>query len=455
MFRFFFAFLALLLVDIGQALCAGITQVEVIPNGNEARVVVKGEYGSYRATGLRDPARLVLEFYRTELAHSIKKSVSQRQSPVRLVELLPWKDGARLVVYSRDPKKLFFYTLEEREGALSIQCGQASGKQATVAHEPALAQRPPSIYSGQRVSMDFYKTDIHNVMRVFGEITGKNIVLDERVKGEVTISLKDVPWDQALDMILDANNLVKEEKNGVVVVRPIAMEGPKAEGALVVKRISQKGMAGFRANSIGMGAEAKIASLLYQGRMLETQGERLKAMESYENAYLLLRSYPESLKTHHWVLSKLVDLSLKNGFMEKAYHYSKELLSITDDPWAAHVAAIGASILGREAEARMYFGIALSGGQNQPDLLFNYANFLEDIGDKRGALEVLNRYEQEFGPEPKVGLKIARLYSEMGDRSKACERYKELALVRSLVEEDFRAKVMEGIRAHCREGGRQ
>jgi len=454
MFRFILVFLALILIGRGEALCAGITQVEIISGGNEAKISVRGEYGPYRATGFKDPARLVLEFYRTELLPGVQKNIPLKDSPVRLLELMPWKDGVRMVVYSRDPKKLFSYAIDEREGELSIQCSVMDKRKALAQGDSPKEQRPLGVYSGQRITMDFYKTDIHNVMRVFSEITGRNIVLDERVKGEVTISLRDVPWDQALDMILDANNLVREERDGIMVIRPVILEGPKQEGALVVKKIPPKSMPGFRASSIGMAVEAKMASLLYQARMLEAQGEKQKAMESYENAYLILRSHPEALKAHHWIISKLVDLSLKNGYMEKAYHYAKELLTIADDPWAAHIAAIGSSMLGKEAEARMYFNIAMSGKETQPDLLFNYASFLEDIGDKQSAIGVLERYEQEFGPDLRVGLRIARLYGEIGDKLKACERFKELALVRSLDEEDFKARIIEGIRDNCGERGR-
>jgi type IV pilus assembly protein PilQ len=62
-------------------------------------------------------------------------------------------------------------------------------------------------YTGHPVSMDFQNADLRSVLRTFAEISGLNMVIDPNVQGSVDIVLTDVPWDQALDTILRANNL--------------------------------------------------------------------------------------------------------------------------------------------------------------------------------------------------------------------------------------------------------
>ena len=62
-------------------------------------------------------------------------------------------------------------------------------------------------YSGNPVSLDFQQADLRAVLRVFAEISGLNIVIDPAVRGTVDVALRDVPWDQALDIILRANKL--------------------------------------------------------------------------------------------------------------------------------------------------------------------------------------------------------------------------------------------------------
>ncbi len=62
-------------------------------------------------------------------------------------------------------------------------------------------------YTGQRISLDFKDADIVNVLRMLSEVGGENIVVTDDVKGRVTVRLVDVPWDQALDVVLQANRL--------------------------------------------------------------------------------------------------------------------------------------------------------------------------------------------------------------------------------------------------------
>ena len=64
------------------------------------------------------------------------------------------------------------------------------------------------IYTGEKIALDFYETDIKNVFRILREISGKNFIIDDDVKGKVTMTLeKPVPWDQILDLVLKMNQL--------------------------------------------------------------------------------------------------------------------------------------------------------------------------------------------------------------------------------------------------------
>ena len=67
---------------------------------------------------------------------------------------------------------------------------------------------PAQKYTGEKISLDFYDTDIKNVFRIIREISGKNFAIDKNVTGKVTLSLeKPVPWDQVLDLVLKMNQL--------------------------------------------------------------------------------------------------------------------------------------------------------------------------------------------------------------------------------------------------------
>jgi type IV pilus assembly protein PilQ len=77
-------------------------------------------------------------------------------------------------------------------------------------------------YSGNPISLDFQQADLRAVLRVFSEISGLNIVIDPAVKGTVDVALRDVPWDQALDIILRANKLGYIVDGTIVRIAPMA-----------------------------------------------------------------------------------------------------------------------------------------------------------------------------------------------------------------------------------------
>lgn len=81
----------------------------------------------------------------------------------------------------------------------------------------------PKEYTGQKIALDFYKTDIKNVFKILQQVSGKNYAVDKDVNGEVTISLeKPVPWDQVLDLILEMNQLGKVEEGDIIRIATTA-----------------------------------------------------------------------------------------------------------------------------------------------------------------------------------------------------------------------------------------
>jgi type IV pilus assembly protein PilQ len=84
---------------------------------------------------------------------------------------------------------------------------------------PQTAQR----YTGHPVSLDFSGADLRSVLRTFAEISGLNIVIDPTIQGTVDVSLRDVPWDQALDIILRANRLGYSVDGTIVRIAPLTV----------------------------------------------------------------------------------------------------------------------------------------------------------------------------------------------------------------------------------------
>jgi type IV pilus assembly protein PilQ len=102
----------------------------------------------------------------------------------------------------------------------------AQGAPAAAAPQPAPQQ--PVVptqprYTGNPVSLDFQGADLRAVLRTFSEISGLNLVIDPTIQGTVDVALRDVPWDQALDIILRANKLGYVVDGTIVRVAPLTV----------------------------------------------------------------------------------------------------------------------------------------------------------------------------------------------------------------------------------------
>jgi type IV pilus assembly protein PilQ len=78
-------------------------------------------------------------------------------------------------------------------------------------------------YTGRRIDLDFKGADIHNILRLLADVGQMNIVTSDEVKGEVTIKMRDVPWDQALDVVLRAKGLGSVREGNLVRVAPLSV----------------------------------------------------------------------------------------------------------------------------------------------------------------------------------------------------------------------------------------
>jgi type IV pilus assembly protein PilQ len=75
-------------------------------------------------------------------------------------------------------------------------------------------------YSGEKLSLNFQNIEARAALQVLADFTGLNFVVSDTVRGSLTLRLKDVPWDQALDLILDSKNLAMRRKGNVITVAP-------------------------------------------------------------------------------------------------------------------------------------------------------------------------------------------------------------------------------------------
>lgn len=169
----------------------------------------------------RDEAKAGSVRVKLALAADVEHSVWQRDGAVY------WDvraAGASAVLANGSPERV-------QPSAAPLTTGTV-----TLAHEGVTA----AAYRGKRITIDLMEADIVNVVRLIGDVSGKNVVVGEDVKGKVTLKLKSVPWDQALDVILKTKDLGQETRGGIIRVVPQAKLDAERESRLKMAEEREK-----------------------------------------------------------------------------------------------------------------------------------------------------------------------------------------------------------------------
>src|SRR5690606_18615315 len=85
-----------------------------------------------------------------------------------------------------------------------------------------LKPKAANSYTGKKISLDFQDIEVRRVLQLLADFTEINMVTADSVQGNITLRLKDVPWDQALDIILKTKNLDKRRNGNVIWIAPVS-----------------------------------------------------------------------------------------------------------------------------------------------------------------------------------------------------------------------------------------
>jgi type IV pilus assembly protein PilQ len=106
--------------------------------------------------------------------------------------------------------------------------------------KPAEEGIPQKTYAGRKVSLDFKDADIKNILRLIAEVSNFNIITADDVSGKITMRLVDVPWDQALDVILQTRSLGMVQVGNVIRIAPVESLNRESQARLEAKRVKER-----------------------------------------------------------------------------------------------------------------------------------------------------------------------------------------------------------------------
>jgi type IV pilus assembly protein PilQ len=141
---------------------------------------------------------------------------------------------AKAPVETKTPPKEISATEEKR---ISLPPVAKKADDRKVMEEGASQEK---VYSGAKISLDFKDADIKNILRLIAEVSDLNIITGEEVTGKITMRLVNVPWDQALDVILSSKNLGMTRVGNVIRIAPQEMLKRELQSELEAKRAKEK-----------------------------------------------------------------------------------------------------------------------------------------------------------------------------------------------------------------------
>jgi len=170
------------------------------------------------------------------------KKLETRIEPVSL----PKKEGISVETKKEDIQKEEEKTTPELKKAEKVAVEEISVAKPKVTKKVEEEKKaseeglPERIYMGRKLSLDFKDADIKNILRLIAEVSNLNIITGEDVAGKITMRLVDVPWDQALDVILQARSLGMNRVGNVIRVAPVDTLKKEIQAELEAKRVKER-----------------------------------------------------------------------------------------------------------------------------------------------------------------------------------------------------------------------
>jgi type IV pilus assembly protein PilQ len=280
---------------------ARLSDVTVTPHPDSVTVFVRtSREAQYKADLVDSPNRLVIDLENTVYAWR-KTPLSVGKDPVKQVRGSQYRQGVARVVL--DLSRSVGYAIREESDGLAIVIPTAAPPAAATNvaampaapvpqdTPPAATPRPiqlaqatpapaapaaPAPTNGQRlISFDFKDADVVNLLRILAAESNKNVVIGDDVKGKMSITLKNVPWDLALDTILETRGLRKVEKDGVLRIVSNEQLIKERESAARVEEARMKAESDVRAKMAE--AQLKEQEAIDKKRLAEAAVAELRA----------------------------------------------------------------------------------------------------------------------------------------------------------------------------------
>src|SRR3954470_6836858 len=322
--------------------------------GGEGRVLVDL---SDTTTGIdirTQGQNIVIDFLKTALSENLRRrlDVVDFATPVNTINTFQQGENVRMIIEPRGQWEHNAYQ-SDTQFVLEVKPVSADPSRAT--------QR--GRYTGEKLSLNFQNVEVRAVLNVIADFTDLNIITSDTVTGNITLRLKDVPWDQALEIILQTRGLDSRRSGNVIWIAPrdelATREKLALESQQQISDLEQTRTESFQMNYQKAADVQKLLSDPNQ-RILSKRGS---AVVDARNNTLFVQDTPSRLEEVRRLLSK-IDIAVRQVMIEARIVEANETFSRNLGSRIGYNAAGSAGVpIGQGARATVGGGLEATGFQ--------------------------------------------------------------------------------------------
>jgi type IV pilus assembly protein PilQ len=179
----------------------------------EGRIIVTLSDPSTPVDMVQQDGKVIVDFYRTQLPNEMARrlDVLDFATPVKTIDTYAKGQNVHMVI---SPMGKYEYIAYQSNDQFTIEVRGLTKEEAEEIKKDEFG------YLGERLSLNFQDIEVRSVLQLIADFTGINIVVSDTVGGSLTLRLKNVPWDQALDIILKTKGLAMRQTGNVMLIAP-------------------------------------------------------------------------------------------------------------------------------------------------------------------------------------------------------------------------------------------
>lgn len=250
---------------------------------------------------------LVVEFLRSSLPEGLRRrmDVADFGTPVQSVTTAQSGDRVRVVI---EPKGNWEHSAYQSDNQFVVEVRHQKTDPSKLTQGQG--------YAGEKLSLNFQNIEVRSLLQVIADFTNFNIVTSDSVTGAVTLRLKDVPWDQALDIILQAKGLGMRKSGNVLWIAPkdeiAAKEKLELESQVAIQNLEPVRTQSFQLNYTKAADIAAQLTGTGSARILSTRGSVIAEARTNQ---LFVTDVPARLEQVQQLISKL-DIAVRQVLIE-------------------------------------------------------------------------------------------------------------------------------------------